>query len=72
MEPTKLAEWMKQHRWSDPAFAAEVSKHLKKPITARAVFKWRHRERVPRPAAQRAIAIVTNGEVTANDLMGLP
>lgn len=72
MEPSKLELWMNANRWSDPAFAAELSKHTAKPITGRAVYKWRHRQRKPRGGNMRAITIVTHGEITANDFYEVP
>lgn len=64
-----LDKWMKLNRYSDPAFAKAVSEHLEKPIGHRAVFKWRHKKRVPRAKAQAAIAVVTGNAVMPNDFI---
>ena len=72
---TPLQKWMRDNRWSDPAFAAAVNEHLAKeavkPISAKSVAKWRRGEGVPRPATQRAIKAVSGGAITADDLVEL-
>ncbi len=70
---TKLQAWMRDNRWSDPAFASALNVILEregsKPISAKSVAKWRRGDGVPRPATQRAIKELTADAVTADDLV---
>lgn len=66
----RLGEWMKANRYSDPLFAAEVSKRQpRRPVSAKTVFNWRHGVRVPRAHSMSTIMEITNYEVTANDFV---
>ena len=66
---TKLDLWMKQNRYTDRLFAEAISKDLSRSISARAVYKWRHKLAVPRVAAINAIIRITDNTVTANDFL---
>ena len=67
---TDLERWMREYRYSDPVFAARVSKELKstfkrKGVTASAVVKWRLGTSIPRREAIIVIENITDGTVTA-------
>lgn len=73
---TALQRWMRDNRWSDPAFANAINEILArgnhKAISAKSVAKWRRGDGVPRPATQLAIKELTRGAVTPDDLVEAP
>lgn len=66
---TKLGEWMKANRYSDKAFADEVSSRAAKTVTSHAVFNWRHGLSMPRSGNMHVIKEITNGQVMPNDFV---
>ena len=67
---TKIAVWMRENRYTDDAFAAEINKvTVGSPISGRTVAKWRSGETFPRHASLAAIKKVTKGAVTPNDII---
>jgi hypothetical protein len=63
---TKLAKWLENNRYSDPAFAkalAEADPAF--PFSTRAVANWRRGTATPRARALAAMEKVSNGEITA-------
>jgi hypothetical protein len=67
--PNKLWRWMRDNRYSDPLFAAEISRRQPKPVTPKTVFNWRHGIRVPRSASMSTIMAITDNQVTPNDFV---
>ena len=59
----KLHDWMKNELWSHERLAKQMSE------STRTVEKWARGERYPRPHAQKKIIEVTNGLVTADDIL---
>ncbi len=60
----KLSTYMSEHGLDDEAMAARIGG-----CSPSAVKKWKYGERLPRSDALRRIAEVTDGAVTANDLL---
>lgn len=67
-----LGRWMARNRYTDPAFAGELSKYTVKPVAARTVYKWRHGLSVPRRTTMAAIKAVTADEVNADSFVEKP
>jgi hypothetical protein len=63
----KLETWMRENRYSDPAFAREVSKVANHIYSARSVENWRRGFSMPRFEAVEAMRAVTAGAVTYED-----
>lgn len=59
----KLDTYLKQHRISEAAIAAELG------VSKSGVRKWRYGERVPRPTTMAKIVRYTNGDVTPLDFL---
>lgn len=64
---------MREHRYSDAAFAAAVTEKMTagREVKSRTVTKWRLGTSMPRRPALGAIATVTEGAITANDFVEL-
>lgn len=61
----QLDAYLRANDLTDEAFA----KLLGPGVSAWAVRKWRYGQRIPRLAQQKRIREVTDGKVTANDLI---
>lgn len=63
--PTKFAVWLRENRYTDPAFAKEMAKELKlETFSHRTIEKWRLGLAMPRPASVKAIKAITGGAIT--------
>jgi hypothetical protein len=72
--PTRFDDWLRKNRKSDKDFAEMLNGHLaqvgKRPrYSYRTVEAWRYGRSIPRKDANKAINILTDGEVGAVDFV---
>jgi DNA-binding transcriptional regulator YiaG len=69
-QPNALAVWLYSQGLSSEQFARAMAEQLgHEKFSTRTVEKWRAGERVPRGPSMRAIMVITDGAVTANDFV---